>query len=125
MSVVEFSNMTCDARSIAARLRNAPQWVRDDIDRKRARRGEDAVPWGPMQSRVESTAPGRKFRTSKPARHVRHHLIATFGGISSPVTHKGDGEQLPEMVDFSVLEGWAESIRQGRSVPLVNGHHGE
>jgi hypothetical protein len=112
--IIERAAGSCRPEDIAAKLRNAPAWVR---------------------ARMNPSKPASAAKPVKPAAPVKPHsrsLPPVIGwiagtccpGVSRPAFAVHDGERLPEQFTPRALEMILSQSRSGAKIPLTWGHGG-
>jgi hypothetical protein len=109
--IIERAAGTCRPEDIAAKLRNAPAWVRARMN----------------PSKPAAPAPAKPV--TKPAARAKAPVIGWVAGtccpgVSRPAFTVSDGERLPEQFTPRAMEMILAQSRSGAAIPLTWGHDG-
>jgi hypothetical protein len=116
---------------LRTKLRNAPQWVLNDIEAYRETRNLPPL-FAERRAAIATKAPARQAIPTKPparAKPTAPAISATLvcaiaPGMSWPTPIVKRGTELPETISHAAWRKLAESLRQGLSVPVTHGHGG-
>jgi len=117
---------------LRTKLRNAPQWVTDEIDTFRETRGIPLL-FPERRAAVATKAPARQaIPTKAPARAkpkapaISATLVAAAApGCSWPVQIVKNGLSMPEFISQAAWAKVVKDLRNGKHVPITMAHGGK